>query len=303
MESLKHFLRKILRYYDFEIPKLLKATYWDNQIYFTFYAVNGNQLNRNVIENVTFDKVSDENQNSCYNILSDQLPFGSTPHISSDSNDKTLVLNWHVGRHGTQYIAYNFNQVYQGNTNMGGPLYGFKPRSGIISATSYSNDSSNMVSPEKANFFYVVWLTVNYIDGPSTYRLVLAQHGTGSHVLKKLEAVASLAHSGWDVYEGKIKGALKELKDGTEDAIKGKSKNIWYVAVAGDYGAPPSVPNPPFGTKMLPVYVHEGDGSNSFNDKSLHLICCDINGKNPIAIKWNGTDDSFKIIFLNSPTQ
>jgi hypothetical protein len=297
MQTLKNLFRKLFKLLGLKHPSILNATYWDNQVYFQFLKSDRSSLPRSIIKEIKFDPVYSEKNSTNYNILDDQLPSGSVPHVSSDSNDSTLVLNWHCGRSGSKYTAYNYQTTWNGQKPST-----YKPKSGIICAGDESNQTDNMVSPNKVNFFYTVWFTINYADGPGQYRLVLAQRGDGDHILKKLEAVYDLAHSGWEAHEGKIKGAVSELMEGVEKTVDAKSKNIWYVAVSGDYGAPPDVPPPPFGTKMLPVYIHSGDDSDAFNCKKPHMIFCDINGKNPISVYCpDGKDDHFTITLLNNP--
>lgn len=280
--------------------RLLGFTAWDNQVFFYFYDANGKILKRSGVS-IKFDPVhTTDDLNVPYNIYANQVDSGQAPHVSSDSDDYSLWLNWHCGRSGSKYTAFNFDCAWKGDPNWN--FFGPKPKSGIIAAyVDKKKQQNQMHSPSKANFWFVVWFTVQYDDGPSTYRLVLAQDGNADHIVHDLEEAYDLGKAGWEAYEGDLKGTLKELKDFAGDLGKDQHKNIWYLGVAGDLSVPPQVPNPPFGTEMPPVYMHIGDGSSGFNSGTA-IVFTDTNGKHPIrATSYDGADNGFVITFLDRP--
>ena len=281
-----------------KIKKLLGFTAWDNQVFFSFHDASGRPLQRRKIS-VEFDPIcTSEDPKSLYNISSDQLDEGELPHVSGDSDEYDLWINWHCGRSGSKYTAFNFECAWKGDPN--GNFFGPKPKSGIIATyTDPKKQQGQMHSPSKANFWFTVWFTVEYDDGPSEYRLVLAQDGNADHIVHDLEEAYELGKAGWDAYKGDLRGTLKELKDFSGKIGKDRHRNAWYLGVAGDLGVPPQVPGPPFGTKMPPVYMHIGDGSDNFNSGTA-LIFTDTNGKHPIrAAAWSGYDNGFIITFLD----
>lgn len=301
METIKRYIRSVLRMLGLPVPHILAATYRDNQVRISFRDRHNNQLPRSIVKQVKFDPIHTENTDAArYNILSDQVKSGSVPHISSDSTEHELWLNWSCGRHGTKTLAFIFDCAWKGDPNR--TFFGPKPRSGCLATVSDLNkQSEKMHSPSKANFWYVAWLTIAYADGNSQYRLVFAQDGNADHVMHDLEEVKDIGDAGWDLYEGDVRGFTKGLKDFVGALGKDQHKNGWYVAVAGDLGAPPHVPAPPFGTRMLPVWVHNGDGSDAFNSKQTHLTLCDTNGRHPITITTDIGDNTFRVILLDQP--
>jgi hypothetical protein len=297
----KHILQRLHSCLTGFFPRIFGLTSWDNQVGFTFHNSSGTVLPRTLVS-VGFDPVYTDEQSTKYNIYSDQVESGRTPHISSDSTNNNLVLNWSCGRSGSKYTSFNFDCAWKGDPNYN--FFGPKPCSGIIATyTDPKKQKDQMHSPSKVNFWYVAWFTVKYADGESRYRIVLAQDGNSDHILHDLEEVYDLAKSGWDLYKDNITGAVKKLKDFTGKLGKDKHKNIWYLGVAGDLGIPPNVPPPPFGTKMPPVYMHVGDGSNSgFNSSSTGLIFTDVNGKHPVRVVARGSSDCwFDVYFLETP--